>query len=157
MSSHEIKLGFDSDPITELVRRIGKAKRSIDAVVYKCNHRKAFKAIKSAAEKGRIIRLLVDRRQVNDGVKKEESLIPWLVGLDNVEIRKWPREKLHVKFTIVDDKRVLCGSYNWTKRTKNPKVELLQQYKKTDDVRRFREIFDTFWASGKKVKKVRHK
>ena len=151
MSSHAIQVSVGSEPITGLIRRIGDARCSIDAVVYKCDDQQVFEAIKTASEDvGVPVRLLVDRKQV--GKKSSESCIPSMVGLKDVEVRKWTGAKLHAKFTIVDDALVLCGSYNWTKRPKKGKVELLLKYEKRADIRRFRELFDMLWKQGKKVK-----
>ena len=53
--------------------------------------------------------------------------------------------KLHAKWTVVDGKRVLTGSFNWTESAQHKNMELIFVNDEPGSVKRFQEIFETLW------------
>ena len=52
---------------------------------------------------------------------------------------------------VIDGRRVLTGSYNWTENARRGNVEVLMSLREPEAVERFAEIFETLWedAGGK--------
>lgn len=144
--SVEIKLSSECNPVDALVEAFAKAKRSIDAAVYKFNLCKIFEALNEAIDRGVKVRLVVD-------CDKKDGFARTLAKKENedVTIRKWTGHKLHAKFVIIDDRLVLSGSYNWTKSAWKKNIELLLRFDDAASVGRFTNLFEELWKEAKQL------
>ncbi len=64
-----------------------------------------------------------------------------------LEVREWTPAKLHVKFLIIDDKRVLTGSYNLTDSAGRDNAELLLDFTGPAEVSQFKDAFEALWQA----------
>ena len=133
------------DPVAEAALAVENSERSVSAVVYKFYRKRMRRAlVKVLREKGRRVRLLVDRRQLEG---ENDSFVPEAARA-GAEVRKWKGGKLHAKFMIVDESEVLSGSYNWTKKAAKSNTELLLRFDDQDTVATFVREFEKLWRLG---------
>ena len=60
-------------------------------------------------------------------------------------VRLWKKGKLHVKFGIVDSKRVITGSFNWTESAQHDNMELIIVSDEPEVVKKSLELFEKLW------------
>lgn len=136
-----VSLKRDLDPVDKCAQAIDKAEESVWAAVYKFNNKRMLRAIRDAVDDEIQVRLLVDRWQVNG---KERSFVG-KAAKRGAEVRVWRKRKLHAKFTIIDQSRVLTGSYNWTNSGAGQNVELLLTFDEPAVITAFQRRFREMW------------
>ncbi len=146
--SVEINLSSKRSPGDALVKAFAKAERRIDAVVYKFNMPKTFKALEKALGRGVALRLVVDSWLIDD---EKNGFTRKLAEEKGAKVRKWTGGKLHVKLVIIDDRHVLSGSYNWTRAAKTTNTELLMRFDDPAIVGRFTKLFKDLWKGAEKL------
>lgn len=142
-----------------LVREISSAKRRISVAIYQFTSRDVAQALANAKRKGVDVRVLVD------GVQAEKMEGPWAEALEILEAAKVPirrvvvpgdrgkseamRPKFHHKFAVIDNDRVITGSYNWTVLADEENHENLIILGGTQVAARFQEQFEKIWKDEK--------
>ncbi|MBP5215158.1 MAG: hypothetical protein J6039_01190 [Alphaproteobacteria bacterium] len=130
-----------------LIKRIDKAKKSIDAAVYAINNEDIVKALIRAEDRGVKIRILTDRLQAAHKNSKVYEL--WARGFN---IRVHSKHKIeHNKFAVFDFKEVVTGSYNWTEPASKKNSEnciFISSDEKT--VREYHDRFNYLWQMNTK-------
>lgn len=99
--------------VKPVVRFIAGARFSLDVEIFHLTDKRIIRALKTAAERGVAIRLILDpgqRRNLN---------LPWMLKDPRIQIRWMPTKKetgqlMHAKAACADQERVLMGSANWT-------------------------------------------
>jgi len=140
-----VKLSLDENSRDMMVSALLQVQGSIRAVVYKFNDPKMMEILQGALDRGIKVQVLCDEKQS----KKNGSLFSAL-ATSGAEIRTWPKKqgKLHAKFVICDQVRVLTGSWNWTRSAGEKNLELLLDMKENATVTRFEELFVQLWEMG---------
>lgn len=101
---------FDEECLPTVVKHLEGARKRHDAAVFDINQPEIIEAIKNGHWRGVKQRILTDSRQA--GGKYSRVLDLYLLG---VNIRLNSRKSLqHNKFSIVDGKESVAGSFNWT-------------------------------------------
>jgi phosphatidylserine/phosphatidylglycerophosphate/cardiolipin synthase-like enzyme len=98
------------DPIMIWSRELAAAKSSIQVATFKLSAEAAFYALKDAHQRGIQITLLLDE----DESEKKSSLIRKAQKL-GIPVTLWPTKQLgelHAKFTVIDRKTLIIGSFN---------------------------------------------
>jgi phosphatidylserine/phosphatidylglycerophosphate/cardiolipin synthase-like enzyme len=139
----QIVLSAEQNPIDETRRLIDAAERSLDVVVYKFDDRGLRKAIERAIERGVRVRIVADRHES----KGKDSQIR-AVQKAGVDLRLWRRGKLHVKMLIVDERRLVTGSFNWTESAQHGNLEMLIDVVDPIAVAEARAAFDFIWSNA---------
>jgi phosphatidylserine/phosphatidylglycerophosphate/cardiolipin synthase-like enzyme len=129
----------------ELINReLRAARKTLDICVFTITDNRISDTIVEAHRKGVTVRVVTDNdKQFDDG-----SDIARLVRSD-VPTRFDPdRDHMHHKFAIVDGKRLITGSYNWTRgATRNHEnVTVLSE---ADLIEQFAHEFNRLWAEFK--------
>ena len=93
-----------------IIKNIDNAKESVDVAIYSITDNAIADAIKRAHDKKINVRIIVDRLQLKNKGSKVMELLDY--GVPVLISRKYRIE--HNKFTVVDDKIVIGGSYNYT-------------------------------------------
>ena len=132
-----------------IVRRIDKAQKSIDAAVYSINNKDIVKALKRAHDRGVKIRILTDRLQAGKRTSKVIELHDY-----GIKIRVNSKHKIeHNKFAIYDTKVASTGSFNWTNSATNKNSEnCLFLIQDEISVGKYRERFEKLWNLNSKQK-----
>lgn len=127
---------FDCE--NNIIKRIDKSEKSIEAAVYAINNRNIIKALKRAYDRGVKIRILTDRTQA--GLKSSRVLELYDYG---IKIRVNSKHKIeHNKFAIFDFKYVTTGSYNWTEPASTKNSENCLFFNRNSKT--LREYYDRF-------------
>ena len=140
----KVVLSLDENPVQITRTEIDAAAESIDVVVYKFDERLLRKAVERAIKRGVAVRIVADR----DEARRKGSELRRMER-DGARVALWRRGKLHAKFTIIDGKRVLTGSYNWTSSAAESNVELLVSLDDPGDVKQFEQAFETLWSAAR--------
>jgi len=139
-TASDVSLSLDRDPIAVTREVIEGAESSLEAVVYKFDEKSLLEPLERALARGVRVRMVADAGEAKRGRSRTKAL-----SKAGAEIRPWKPGKLHAKFLIVDGKRVLSGSYNWTESAENRNVELLLDFDAPDVVKAFGQRFERLW------------
>ena len=139
-------LSLTENPIETTRKAIDAAEVSLRAVLYKFDEPSLLPALMSAIERGVDVRLLVDSAQAGGFDEGEGSLVE-SARAAGAAVRYWDsaRGKLHAKFSVLDGRRALAGSYNWTRSARRSNVELLLDIDDPETVSRLLELFEQLW------------
>ncbi|NPA04225.1 MAG: DUF1669 domain-containing protein, partial [Epsilonproteobacteria bacterium] len=105
----------------QLLEWIDKAKSQIDVAIYSFTNHEIAQRLRNAARRGVKVRVIADEKQMK--FERRYSKIPYLAKYRNIDIylikgkRAKNREyygKMHLKLAIIDSKRLVFGSANWT-------------------------------------------
>lgn len=111
------------------LKAVENARESILIATYKLTSTTALDALVKAHKRGVAIKLILDGKEANK--KKSLAFEARLAGLD---VESWPTEtlgELHAKFSVLDDKRVIFGSFNLTE---SAEVRNIEVFFSTDDL-----------------------
>jgi phosphatidylserine/phosphatidylglycerophosphate/cardiolipin synthase-like enzyme len=121
---------------TILIDSINSAKIEIFACVYKLNNETIVTALEQALYRGVNIYIIADYK------KNENSKFMHQLVKSGAQVLFWNKqEKLHAKFTIIDDNHVLTGSFNWT-ISKRHKVDLIISLYDDTSIANFKSLFN---------------
>lgn len=98
---------------------IDSSKNEIIIAMYNFSHKEILKKLKDSSKKGVKILLVLDEEKY----KENKKLIKELEE-DNVKIII-PKDKMHMKVAIFDNKFLLMGSMNWIKESFKENYELI--------------------------------
>ena len=144
-----VDLSLDLNSRDLMVSALGQVGDSVCAVVYKFDDPKLLPVLLEALRRDVELRILCDEKESG----KKDSLVGELAKA-GAQIRAWPRSqgKLHAKFVLCDNERVLTGSWNWTKSAGGKNLELLMDIKDDDTVETFVGVFARLWDMGQPLK-----
>lgn len=143
-SNSKVSSSLDDNPIKRTIELIKTSQNQIQAVVYKFEVQSMLDALIKAHKRGVKIQIIVDAKEA----KKNKSLVK-LAKEKGVKIRKWRHGKQHAKFTIIDEKIVITGSFNWTKTAKKENLELIVLHDDKATVDSFVFLFEDLWKRAK--------
>lgn len=134
------------------LKMINEAKESIDIeTFYFANEKgqpleKVLSALKDAAGRGVIIRIIVD----SSFYSKNDKSVDELEGIQNIAIKKIPLSNLaggimHAKYFVADKVNVFSGSQNFDWRALIHIHEIGIRVKNKDIGKTFSELFETDW------------
>ena len=110
----------------ETLALIENANSSIKIAMYNFSHKKILKALKKARKRGLDVKVFYEKSDIE---------------LKSINPRKTKR-KLHTKLAIIDDKIVLFGSSNWTKKSFKDNYEVVYITDNDSLVEEFVEFFN---------------
>lgn len=104
------------DKIIDLIR---DSKSSIDIAMYNFSYKKFAKELVKSSKKGVKITVIFDKSKV----EKDDKIFKYLRknGIKTII----PKEKLHTKMAIFDNKNFVLGSSNWTKESFKKNYEII--------------------------------
>lgn len=121
---------------TILIDSINSAKTEILACVYKFNNETIITALEQALYRGVKVSIISDYKK-NENSKFMNQLVK-----SGAQVLFWNKQqKLHAKFTIIDDNHVLTGSFNWT-ISKRHKVDLIISLYDGTSIANFKSLFN---------------
>ena len=100
-----------------------------------------------AIERGLSVQVVLDDQQA----RKSKSLGGTLADAGG-HVRTWSRGELHAKFTLIDGRQALAGSYNWTRSGGESNVEVLISFEDEPTIDRFAELFELLWNEGRPLR-----
>ncbi len=117
------KFSSEGSIAAALTRAIRKTDQRIDLALYGFNNDDLAQELVSLAERGVMVRVKVDSTKARG--KKPERVLKSLKksGIQILPVAAEGRN--HNKFAVIDGKRVLTGSYNWTRKAEGNWENLL--------------------------------
>ena len=134
---------FSPDNSNLILEHVNSAQKSIDMEMYLITSQEMLSALKRAHDRGIIIRVILEESVIaNDNGKSYRDLIAY--GIDT----KWASgdfQLTHSKFLVIDGKKVIVGSHNWSDAAmkKNREASVIIEQQKT--VQEFETIFEGDW------------
>jgi phosphatidylserine/phosphatidylglycerophosphate/cardiolipin synthase-like enzyme len=129
--------------IQEVLRQIDMARRSCDVCVFTITDDRITRAILRAHARGVAVRVVTDDEKSHDLGSDVTQLraagIPCKMDVGNVA-------HMHHKFALFDGRRLMCGSFNWTRSASEQNEESLLTTPDPILVAAFQERFDRLWA-----------
>ena len=107
------------EAMRRLLRSIDTAHSTIDIAMFTFTNKTIAKRIKNAAKRGVKVRIILDRESTKD----RYSQLPYLAKYRNIDlylikgkkIRHRERHgRMHLKIAIIDHRRLIFGSANWS-------------------------------------------
>lgn len=132
----------------ELIAWIDRAQNSIDVAMYSFTKRELAKHLRNAAKRGVKIRVLLDYEQ---NMQDRFSQIGYLAKYRNITVYtirgKYAKHgefygKMHIKLAIIDSKRLVFGSANWSNSAFKRNYELIyfmEDYAKAKKAKKYFE------------------
>jgi phosphatidylserine/phosphatidylglycerophosphate/cardiolipin synthase-like enzyme len=120
------------EALRAMVKTIDGARYRIDAAIYSFTHKTIAKRLVNAAKRGVKVRIVFDR---SSNLKNQKSQLGYLAKYRNIQTlllegrpyRKKGSERalMHMKVMIVDNRRIVTGSANWTYSAFGKNYEIL--------------------------------
>jgi len=132
----------------KLIQFIASARSSLDVAIYDLTHEEIADQL-IAASKRITVRIIVDQKQS----KERNSLVRNLIRASSsgLQIRYGLQRGsgiMHNKFTIVDDKMIETGSFNYTRHATRYNHENQIYLRDPKVIRRFKSYFDELRAAS---------
>ncbi|MFJ7513349.1 phospholipase D-like domain-containing protein [Peribacillus simplex] len=137
--------GIAGDPKTQLIEAINGVTDTLDVAIYNLEDEDIVETILQTKERGVKVRVITDAEKAEK--KSQAELLKKLVNA-GVEVKVNPTQKMHLKLTIVDSKRVVTGSYNYTEASAYENQELLLTVEDADLAQEWEDIFQQLWISN---------
>jgi len=128
----------DADEAKNHIERLIKSsKQNIKIAMYNFSYKKFAKYLEKASKRGVKIEILFDAHKIDID---KESKYDFLNSKNNIKCYKSDK-KLHVKIAIIDEKYIIFGSPNWTKKSFGENYEVLYITDKKKTVEKFVKFF----------------
>lgn len=129
----------------QIINCLLTARDSIDICVFTISDNQITEAILSAHENGKSVRVVSDNDKAND----RGSDIYYLAE-KGVPVRLDPSPyHMHHKFAVFDQKRLINGSFNWTRSASTKNEENITVLHDTSLISSFSFAFEDLWAKSK--------
>jgi phosphatidylserine/phosphatidylglycerophosphate/cardiolipin synthase-like enzyme len=127
----------------ELARLVKEAKKEIVVAVYAFSSKYLGQALSEALKRGVKIRIILD----GDNARKVYSINEWLAG-EGIEVRYITVKggNMHHKFILIDGKRLITGSYNFTNESEFRNYEAAIFTNNKALIQSFAAEFERLWC-----------
>ena len=146
----EVYFSLYDDPESIIIKSIENAKESINIAMYSLTDSEISRAIVLAKERGVVIKIYLDSKEVNAEHSKSRFFIK--EGIENIRLSS-NRYLMHNKFAIIDNKIVITGSYNWTASAGKRNDENLLILDEEEIVKKYQDYFYYLWDNKYSIEK----
>jgi len=127
-----------------LLQEISSAKRSIHATVYSFTLESLAKELKKAKMRGVEVKIVIESRGASSKYSQHDNLS--MYGIDILVDGN--SGLMHNKFVVVDGKRVITGSANWSKNSMAKNDENIVVLNCKEHALRYENTFWRIWLEG---------
>ena len=138
----EVYFSLYDDPESIIIKNIDNAEESINIAMYSLTDSDIAWAIVRANERGVVVKIYLDNKEVDAEHSKSRFFIK--EGIENIRLSS-NRYLMHNKFAIIDNKKIITGSYNWTASAGQRNDENLLVLDDKETVRRYLDYFNVLW------------
>jgi cardiolipin hydrolase len=131
-----------SDCLARITSRLSGARQSADICVFTITDNRVSDAVLDAHRRGVRVRVITDNDKANDLGSDISRLAQ--AGVP-VKVDRTPYH-MHHKFALIDGRRLLNGSYNWTRGAAEQNEENLTDTADAALLAAFQRHFDELWA-----------
>ncbi len=138
--------------LNAIIKSIDSAKESINIAIYSFTHKAIADRLKLAGKRGVKVKIVFDK----ENAKESNSVIGYISKYQNLETfiisgldaGKYDG-KMHLKMAIIDNKRVIFGSANWSKSAFDVNYELLSIVDSYPVAKNFNSYFEEILKEAK--------
>jgi len=138
------------DPESIIIKNIDNAEESINIAMYSLTDSDIAWAIVRANERGVVVKIYLDNKEVDAEHSKSRFFIK--EGIENIRLSS-NRYLMHNKFAIIDNKKIITGSYNWTASAGQRNDENLLILDEEEIVKKYQDYFHYLWDNKYSVEK----
>ena len=131
------------DCLRAIVQQLQSARRTADLCVFTLSDDRITEEVLAAHRRGVAVRLITD----NDKTYDTGSDVARIRSAGVAVVEDRTDAHMHHKFAIFDGRRLLNGSYNWTRSASAYNEENLVLSAEPVLLRRFQDEFDTLWRA----------
>ncbi len=146
----EVYFSLYDDPESIIIKSIENAEESINIAMYSLTDSEISRTIVRAKERGVVIKIYLDSKEVNAEHSKSRFFIK--EGIENVRLSS-NRYLMHNKFAIIDNKIVITGSYNWTASAGQRNDENLLVLDEEKKKKKYQDYFYHLWDNKYSIEK----
>ena len=129
-----------------VIAEIGKAQKTIDIAMYYLTSREIAQELVNAKDRNVKVRIVLDKSQETQTYSKSRYLIK-----RGFEVKYHTGHGLmHNKFSIIDGKVLITGSFNWTPTANEKNEENLLIMTDKDLIADYEKRFEYLWKMGRK-------
>lgn len=143
----EVKFSPGIACLEAIIEEIRYATKSIDICVFTISDNRIADAIEYAHSKGVKVRIITDNDKSYDLGSDVEKLAK--TGI-SVKIDSSPQH-MHHKFALFDNKKVLTGSFNWTRSATDQNAENILITNNNKAIERYQREFERLWHQYKTI------
>lgn len=139
-----VRSAFNGDCEKTLMAEIGGAEKEVLVAIYSLTRHNIVSALLSAVERGVMVTVKYDAKSA-DELEEMRSLI---TQMKKQKIRCYPvtvedaKGRMHNKFTVIDRRKVITGSYNYTTSATRVNDENLVVIESPETAKAFAEEFE---------------
>ena len=139
----KVSFSPSEDCLNDIIEQIQSASKFLDVCVFTISDNRISDELIKAYNNGIEIRIISDNEKMNDDGSDIKNLAS--VGIP-IKIDQSPSH-MHHKYMIIDELKVLTGSYNWTKAAAQYNQENIVITDNDDIVTGFIDNFSQLWES----------
>lgn len=144
MEVSKVSFSPGEDCMNDIIEQIQSASKFLDVCVFTISDNRISDELITAYNNGIEIRIISDNEKMNDDGSDIKNLAA--VGI-NIKIDQSPSH-MHHKYMIIDELKVLTGSYNWTKAAAQYNQENIVITDNDDIVTGFIDNFSQLWETS---------
>jgi len=143
LAKTEVYFSLSDNPQKEIIKNINQAEAFINIAMYIFTDREIALPLVKARERGVKVRLYLDQDQVDYQYSQSRFLVQ-----KGIKTRISSNNYImHHKFTIIDNRILLTGSYNWTFSANNRNDENLMVIDDSEIIEIFQNQFINLWTN----------
>ena len=151
LAKTEVYFSLSDNPQKEIIKNINQAEAFINIAMYIFTDREIALPLIKARERGVKVRLYLDKDQVEYKYSQSRFLVQ-----KGIKTRISTNNYImHNKFTIIDNRILLTGSYNWTFSANNRNDENLMAIDDPEIIEIFQNQFVNLWTNKYNPEKTR--
>ena len=143
LAKTEVYFSLSDNPQKEIIKNINQAEAFINIAMYIFTDREIALPLIKARERGVKVRVYLDQDQVDYKYSQSRFLVQ-----KGIKTRISTNNYImHNKFAIIDNRRLLTGSYNWTFSANNRNDENLMVIDDPEIIARYQNQFEKLWLN----------
>lgn len=151
LAKTEVYFSLYDNPQKEIIKNINQAGAFINIAMYIFTDREIALPLIKARERGVKVRLYLDKDQVDYKYSQSRFLVQ-----EGIKTRISSNNYImHHKFTIIDNRLLLTGSYNWSFSANNRNDENLMVIDDPEIIARYQNQFEKLWFDKFSLEKTR--
>ncbi len=145
LESDEIRFAFSdvvNDPKMLLLQAIDEATNTLDIAIYNFEDEEVAQAVLNAHNRGVHVRIMTDASKAK---KDDQAAILDEFTQNNIDVKINTSRKMHLKLAIIDEQRIVTGSYNFTEASAYENLEQLMTISNEELAQEWTAIFEGLW------------
>ncbi len=136
---------FSPDSQDSFVQAVGSAEKTLDVMLYQFSNPAMQEELAKAVERGVVVRVILEPR-VDSNYATAETL-----SQNGIQVKWASREytNTHSKTAVVDGRKIIVGSTNWSKQAMRSNRESTVLIDSEELAKEFLAVFEEDWVKAK--------